>query len=78
MVLDTLAWSSESPLYDAIDAAGSAPNYEDVALPVTTVGGVATPIVHPVHSRVASTLAASLRGELLSLDLHIRAVYVLG
>ena len=62
MVLDYLAWTSESPLYDAIDAAGSVPNYEDVALPAPTAGGVATPLIHPAHSRVVSSLGA-LRGN---------------
>lgn len=62
MVLDFLAWGSDSPLYDAIDAAGSVPCYEDVALPVPTVGGVSTPIVPPLHPRVMSSLG-SLRGE---------------
>ena len=54
MVLDYLAWSSDSPLYDAIDAAGSVPSYEDVALPTPTVGGVATPNPLPIHPRVKS------------------------
>ena len=61
-VLDYLAWTSDSPLYDAIEAAGSAPSYEDVALPPPTAGGVATPLVHPTHSRVVSSLTG-LRGE---------------
>ena len=65
MVLDYLAWSSDSPLYDAIDAAGSVPCYEDVALPVPTVGGVSTPIVHSLHPRVMSSLGA-LKGEPVS------------
>ncbi|CAI8028338.1 Retinoblastoma-like protein 1 [Geodia barretti] len=61
-VLDYLAWTSDSPLYDAIEAAGSASSYEDVALPPPTAGGMATPLVHHTHSRVASSLAG-LRGE---------------
>ena len=59
-VLDYLAWSSDSPLYDAIEAAGSVPSYEDVALPPPTAGGVATPL-HPIHPRVVSSLGG-IRG----------------
>ena len=48
-MLSQLAWTSDSPLFDAIDAAGSVPPYKDVALP--TVAGVgrtiASPLVHP-------------------------------
>ena len=49
MVLSKLAWCSDSPLFDAIEAAGSVPPYKDVALP--TVAGVgrsiASPLLHP-------------------------------
>lgn len=45
-----MAWKSESPLFDAIDAAGSIPPYKDVALP-TPIGGIktsgASPLIHP-------------------------------
>ena len=68
-MLDYLAWTSESPLYDAIDAAGSVPCYDDVALPPPTAGGVATPLIHPTHPRVASSLVG-LRGEPVA-DLYI-------
>lgn len=49
MVLSRLAWVSDSPLFDAIDAAGSVPPYKDVALPsVAGVGhSVASPLIHP-------------------------------
>lgn len=55
MVLSQLAWESNSPLFDAIDAAGSVPPYKHVALPTaattTASGGVvgrgiASPLVH--------------------------------
>ena len=49
-MLGHLAWKSESPLFDAIDAAGSVPPYKDVALP-TPLGGIKTsgtpPLIHP-------------------------------
>ena len=48
-MLSQLAWTSDSPLFDAIDAAGSVPPYKDVALP--TVAGVGrvigSPLLHP-------------------------------
>lgn len=49
MVLSQLAWTSGSPLFDALDAAGSVPSYKDVALPsVAGVGrSVASPLIHP-------------------------------
>lgn len=53
MVLSQLAWESGSPLFDAIDAAGSVPSYKDVALPSAphiagrSSASVASPLVHP-------------------------------
>lgn len=48
MVLGHLAWKSDSPLFEAIDAAGSAPSYEDVALPTPPPGSkVSGHLLHP-------------------------------
>ena len=49
MVLSSLAWRSNSPLFDAIDAAGPVPAYKDVALPTPTGAGVRTAslLMHP-------------------------------
>ena len=48
MVLGHLAWKSDSPLFDAIDAAGSVPSYEDVALPTPPPGSqVSSHLLHP-------------------------------
>ena len=48
MVLSQLAWQSNSPLFEAIDAAGSVPPYDEVALP-TPAGGrsASSPPLHP-------------------------------
>lgn len=47
-VLGQLAWRSNSPLFEAIDAAGSVPSYDDVALPTPPGGrGGASPLLHP-------------------------------
>ena len=64
MVLDYLSWSSDSPLYDAIDAAGSVPSYDDVALPPSMTGGVVTPLIYPAASRVVSSLGGAFRGSI--------------
>ncbi len=40
MILSSLAWRSGSPLFDAIDATGPVPSYEDVALPTAYGSGV--------------------------------------
>ena len=49
MVLGHLAWKSDSPLFEAIEAAGSVPTYEDVALPTPSPGSRASgsPVLHP-------------------------------
>lgn len=49
MVLSKLAWCSDSPLFDAIEAAGSVPPYKDVALPMVAGVGrsIASPLLHP-------------------------------
>ena len=49
MVLGHLAWKSDSPLFEAIQAAGSVPTYEDVALPTPSPGSKASssPVLHP-------------------------------
>lgn len=61
MVLSHLAWSSDSPLFDAIDAAGSAPPYKDVALPSQVgVGRVlASPLTHPRISKLGARVPDS-------------------
>ncbi len=58
MVLSRLAWVSDSPLFDAIDAAGSVPPYKDVALPsVAGVGrSVASPLIHPRIRKLGARL----------------------
>lgn len=61
MVLSQLAWVSGSPLFDAIDAAGSVPPYKDVALP--SVAGVgrssASPLLHPRVRKLGAQLTGS-------------------
>ncbi len=48
MVLSDLAWTSDSPLYEAIDASGSIPSYDDVALPTPSGSGRGgSSLVHP-------------------------------
>lgn len=68
-MLSKLAWDSDSPLFDAIDAAGSVPPYKDVALP--TVAGVgrsiASPLLHPrllkLGARIAESPLSALHGR---------------
>lgn len=61
MVLSKLAWVSDSPLFDAIEAAGSVPPYRDVALP--TVAGVgrstASPLLHPRLLKLGAKISES-------------------
>jgi len=61
MVLSQLAWISDSPLFDAIDAAGSVPLYKDVALPSQAgVGrGVSSPLPHPRLTRLGARVTDS-------------------
>lgn len=73
MVLDHLAWRSDSPLFDAIDLAGSVPPYKDVALPTPISGtktGVSLSLVHPrlrtLGARGPESPLSSLHGSLVS------------
>ena len=61
MVLSQLAWTSDSPLFDAIDLAGSVPPYKDVALPSQVgVGRVlASPLTHPRVSKLGARVPDS-------------------
>lgn len=61
MVLSQLAWTSDSPLFDAIDAAGSVPPYKDVALPnVAGVGrSIASPMIHPRLRKLGARIPES-------------------
>lgn len=70
MVLDHLAWKSDSPLFDAIDLAGSVPPYKDVALP-TPVSGTKTG-VSLQHPRLRTLVPKGLESPLSSL--HDRLV----
>ena len=71
MVLDHLAWRSDSPLFDAIELAGSAPPYKDVALP-TPVSGTKTGVSFVVHPRIRTLGARGPESPLSSL--HDRLV----
>ncbi|GAB6030492.1 Retinoblastoma-like protein 1, variant 2 [Chamberlinius hualienensis] len=61
-ILESLAWKSDSPLWDAIKEAGSVPSCEDVCLPTSDdlvhVGGsqplqATSPVPHPALRRLA-------------------------
>ena len=60
-MLSQLAWISDSPLFDAIDAAGSVPLYKDVALPSQAgVGrGLSSPLPHPRLTRLGARVTDS-------------------
>ncbi len=74
MVLSQLAWMSGSPLFDAIEVAGSVPPYKDVALPNPAgVGGrgIGSPLPHPRITKLGarvpdSPLSAIQRGHITS------------
>ena len=60
-MLSQLAWMSDSPLFDAIEAAGSVPPYKDVALPSQAgVGrGLGSPLPHPRLTKLGARVPDS-------------------
>ncbi len=61
MVLSQHAWTSDSPLFDAIEAAGSVPPYKDVALHHATLvcAVAASPLVHPRIAKLGARVPES-------------------
>ena len=68
-ILENLAWSHDSPLWSAINEAGSVPSCEDVTVPNTVESLhpnqhlLASPIVHPRVQRICGE-EMSKRGEI--------------
>ena len=76
MVLSQLAWETGSPLFDAIDAAGSVPAYKDVALPNVpflgrpSAAAVSSPLVHPRLRKLGARIPESPLSALHDRHIH--------
>lgn len=60
-MLSQLAWTHDSPLFDALDAAGSVPPYKDVALPALVGVGrsIPSPLLHPRLRKLGARIPES-------------------